>query len=194
MGVAHPSPIPSFDVQSAAGAGCRSFVTAEIASLSATGKPGPSPSDRSAPALSEEATEVDRRRPVPLGLAVRSLGRLAVCPGDREAGDRDCLASQRPPAVLHLEGAAGQSRASSRTETHPRPDPPDEPREPALGCPRHPWRITQTRHRHRRDQRHQVHGAHSQTAVTNLANLPEQSRQKPGIGGLFHGSDGFRVD
>jgi hypothetical protein len=115
MGVAHPSPIPSFDVQSAAGAGCRSFVTAEIASLSATVKPGPSPSDRSAPALSEEATELDRRRPVPLGLAVRSLGRLAVCPGDREAGDRDCLASQRLPAVLDLEGAAGQTRASSRT-------------------------------------------------------------------------------
>ena len=73
-------PIPSFDVQSAAGAGSPSFVTAEIASLSATGKPGPSPSDRRAPALSEEASEVDGPGPVLLGSAVR--GRVSP-PGNR---------------------------------------------------------------------------------------------------------------
>jgi hypothetical protein len=57
MGVAHPSPIPSFDVQSAAGVGCRSFVTAQIPNRTATGKLGPSPPDRRAPALGEEAAE-----------------------------------------------------------------------------------------------------------------------------------------
>ena len=31
MGVTYPGPIPSLDVESAAGVGCRSFVTAEIA-------------------------------------------------------------------------------------------------------------------------------------------------------------------
>ena len=70
MGVAHLPPIPASDARRALRAGWRPMVGVQIPSRTATGKPGPSPSDRGTPALDEEAAEVDRRGPVLLGLAV----------------------------------------------------------------------------------------------------------------------------
>jgi hypothetical protein len=50
-----------------------------------------SPSTQRFAALGE-ASEADRCGPIALGPAVAVVDRLAVCPGDRETGDGDCLA------------------------------------------------------------------------------------------------------
>src|SRR5260370_26362769 len=115
MKVAHPSTNPSFIAPCAGAAGCRSFLSAEIASRSPTGESGSSPSARCPPALRPQAAEAGRRRPILLGLAVQGLERLAIGAGDRETGNRNGLASQRFPTVLDLH------IAQPTTLTPPRP-------------------------------------------------------------------------
>ena len=72
-------------------------------------------------------------RSTPLGVAVRGLERLAICPGHRQAGNRHCLAPQGLPSVLDLEGPARPARPAGGPEGRSRTDPQDEPRESALG-------------------------------------------------------------
>src|SRR5260370_14896990 len=114
MKVAHPSTNPSFIAPCAGAGGCRSFLSAEIASRSPTGESGSSPSARCPPALRPQAAEAGRRRPILLGLAVQGLERLAIGAGDRETGNRDCLASQRFAIVLDLESSKRTTWTTAR--------------------------------------------------------------------------------
>jgi hypothetical protein len=91
------------------------------------------PPTRRSASVREEAA-VDRVRPVAVGLAEPSLGRLAVRSGNRETRNGHCLASQGLPAVLDLEGPARTTRTSAGLLGNPGTDPPDELGESALGC------------------------------------------------------------
>ena len=128
-------------------------------------------------------------RSTPLGVAVRVLDRLAICPGHRQAGNRHWLAPQGLPAVLDMESSSRPTWAPTGVERNSPTDSQDEPRESTLGRTPHPRRIAQTRHRYRRDQRGQVHGTQSEAAVANLADLPGESRQDHGVGRLLHRAD-----
>ena len=101
-GVAHPSPIPSFDVQSAARASWRPLVFVPGTRRSSIRKPGPPPPDRCPPALSQEATEAHRGRPHSVGVTMRRLERLAICFRDRQAGNGRRLASERLSPFLDM--------------------------------------------------------------------------------------------
>src|ERR1017187_8451551 len=127
--------------------------------------------------------------PTPVGVAVRSLERLAIRLGYRQAGDRYWLAPQRLPAVLDLEGSPRSARPAADFSGGSETDPHDEPRKSAVGRTPHPRRIAQTRHRYRRDQRRQVHRTHSEAAVAKLADIPGESRQDHGVGRLLHRPD-----
>src|SRR6266852_3219247 len=107
-----------------------------------------------------------------MGVAMRSLERLAICLGHRPAGNRHWLAPQGLPAVLDLESSPWPTWSPTGVERNPPTDSEDEPRESALGRTSHPRRIAQTRHRYRRDQRGQVHRTQSETAVAKLAHIP----------------------
>ena len=74
----------------------RTALQVEILALSA--------SDRCTPALRQQATEIDRGGRCVLGVAVLSLGRLAIRSGHRQTGDGYRLAPQRLPLVFDLEG------------------------------------------------------------------------------------------
>ena len=66
--------------------------------------PRPSPSTRRSAALCQ-ATQTDPGGSVPVGLAERSLERLAIQRLDHQSLDRDRLAPARLSPVLGLEGA-----------------------------------------------------------------------------------------
>src|SRR5260370_19154272 len=100
-----------------------------------------------------------------MGVAVRSLDRLAFVLGHRQTGNCHWLAPQGLPAVLDMESSSRPTRAPSGVERDSPTDSQDEPRESALGRAPHPRRIAQTRHRDRRDQRGQVHRTQSEAAV-----------------------------
>ena len=132
MGLAHFPQPPPIDVQSAARAGWRPLVIVPHTRRSSIRKPGPPPPDRCPPALSQEATEADRGRPYFVGLAVRSLERLATCFGDCQAGNGHRLASERLSPFLDMEGPTRPRRTTSSSKRGPRSDPKDEPRESAI--------------------------------------------------------------
>jgi hypothetical protein len=159
MGLAHFPQPPPIDVRSAACAGWRPLVCAPNPRHSSVRKPGPPPSDRDTPALSQEATEADCGRPHSVGLAVRSLERLAICPRHRQARNCHCMAPEGLSPFLDMEDPTRPSRTASSSKRGPRSDPQDESRESALGCSPHSRRTAQTGHRHRRDQRRPVHAA-----------------------------------
>src|SRR5215475_8951219 len=75
------------------------------------GKPCSAAPTRRAPPLGE-ATETHISRSNSVGLAVRSLERLAVLVAHRQARNRNWLASQGISIVLDLEGSAGPTRAT----------------------------------------------------------------------------------
>ena len=75
---------PPFGGQSLRAFRCRRLVAIEIASLAAIGEYRPSTSDRSPPALRQDAAETGCRGPVLLGLAVPGLKRLALGAGHRD--------------------------------------------------------------------------------------------------------------
>jgi len=97
MGFAHFHKPPPIDVQSAARAGWRTLVIVPHTRRSSIRKPGPPPADRCPPALSQEATEADRSRPYPVGLAMRRLERLAICFGETSVGQY-MLRHRKPPS------------------------------------------------------------------------------------------------
>src|ERR1035437_6846558 len=117
-----------------------------------------------------------------MGVAVRSLERLAICLGHRQAGNRHWLAPPGLPVVLDLESSSWPTRAPTGVERDSPTDSEDEPRESALGRAAHPRRIAETRHRYRRDQRGQVPRAQSEAALARLADIPGASRNKHGDG------------
>jgi len=146
MGLAHFPQPPPIDVRSAARAGWRPLVFVPGTRRSSVRKPGPPPSDRGPPALSQEAPEADRSGPYSVGLAMRRLERLAICFGDRQAGNGHRLAWQRLSPFLDMKDPTRPRRTASSSKRGPRSDPQDESRESALGCSPHSRRTAQTGH------------------------------------------------
>ena len=90
---------------------------------------------------------------------------------DRQAGDRDPLASCRLPNVLALEiktarwpskDPAGNPSAHSR----------DQSRQPIMGRTTASWRASQARHRCRANYRCKVYGEGKATAVPRVEDVP----------------------
>jgi len=81
------------------------------------GELGFTPPNRRAAAFRKKTSQVDSRRPPPLGLAVSRVERLELGAGHRSTRDGACLASRRLLLVLDLAGAArpsGTTRCFSR--------------------------------------------------------------------------------
>ena len=101
--------------------------------------------DRRAATRSPKAAQAEADRPVDLDLAFSRLERLAIRADHRQAGNRDCLASQGFSIVLDLEDAAWTTWPTRGLQGRPGVDPYHEPRESALGCAlvfinlRHSW-------------------------------------------------------
>lgn len=110
MGVACPLSIPTSGAQRTLCSGRRRVGGFQVPSRAPFGEPRP-PSPTRRPASLGEAAETDRRRSTLLGLAARSLGRLAICLGHRQAGDHHRLAPKRLPTVFDLGQA---ERAAAR--------------------------------------------------------------------------------
>ena len=60
-----------------------------------TGKPRLEATTRRLTSVRSQTAEVDARRPNPLGLVAARVGRLGICPEDRQGRDRRRLASQK---------------------------------------------------------------------------------------------------
>src|SRR5437867_3908278 len=135
MGLGHSPSFPRSNTWNANHAGCGPVVSLQNPSRSPVGEPcAPAPAGR--PALFGEETEVDTPRPACPGLAMRSVGWLALRTHHRQAGDCDRLAPERLPPFLDLEGPGWPARASVGSERRTCSDPSDEPSEPNLGRPR----------------------------------------------------------
>ena len=119
MGLAHFAQPPPIDVRNGARAGWRHLVSVPGTRRSSARKPGPPPSDRGTPALSQEATKADRNRPYSVGLAMRRLERVAICLGDRQAGNGHRLAPERLLPFLDMEDPTRPSRTASSSKRGP---------------------------------------------------------------------------
>src|SRR2546425_940385 len=88
---------------------------------------------RHAAAFRQKTSRVDSRRPLPLGLAVSRVERLALDASHGSTRDRHCLASCRLSPVLDLEGSARPTRTTGHLPRGSRSDPPDVSGESRLG-------------------------------------------------------------
>jgi hypothetical protein len=119
MGFAYFHKPPPIDVLSAARAGWRPLVFVPHTRRSSIRKAGPPPPDRCPPALSQEATEADCGRPYSVGLAVRSLQRLATCPRHRQARNCHCMAPEGLWPFLDMQDPTRPSRTASSSKRGP---------------------------------------------------------------------------
>ena len=90
---------------------------------------------------------------------------------DRQAGDRDPLASCRFPSALTLEIKTAL-RPSKDPAGNPSAHSRDESRQPFMGRTTASWRTSQARHRCRTNQRCKVYGKGKATAVPRVADVP----------------------
>ena len=127
---------------------------------------------RAPPARSLE-TEVVRRRPTALRLALSFVPVCVECRGHCPARDGHPLASGGLPPLLALEVALAWWAAKSSTGD-PAPDPRDEPGQPTLGRSPHPRRTAEARDRCRAVDGRQVHGEGRARAVADLEDFPAQ--------------------
>ena len=94
-----------------------------------------------------------------------------LCPSVRQAAvvfkpeTLGALASERVPSVLALE-VAPSCRPARGPGRHPRFDPDNQPRQPAVGCATYPWRTAETWHRHRPVDGRQVHVTASRPSLS----------------------------
>jgi hypothetical protein len=115
--------------------------------------------------------EAEDGGPTALRLALSAVSVAEERHHDHSARDCHAMASIGFPAVLALEvPLSGRSAESARGT--PAADPGDEPGQPTLGCPAHPWRIAEARDRDRSVDGRQVHGQGWARAVTKLEDLP----------------------
>lgn len=122
MGFACYSSNPPFGGQRVSGVGRCPFGNLQIPGRTPSGEPGtPAPAQR--PAALCEAAETDRRRSAPVGMALRDLGRLALDPVHRQAGNRHCLAQKGLPSVPDVEDPAREARKADGPERYPGTDP-----------------------------------------------------------------------
>ena len=131
----------------------------------------PSPSARCSPAR-HKAPATSATRPDSLGLAVTALVRLARELDNREARDSDSLAPRRLQAVLALEVAEAEARASEDQRGYPQPDSADVSRERHVGRAWDPLRTTTARLRRSRIDGCGVHDPQSQTACPSVSFRP----------------------
>src|SRR5580700_667106 len=90
---------------------------------------------------------------------------------DRQAGDRDPLASCRLPSVLALEIKTAQwpsKDPAGNPSAHSR----DQSRQPIVGRTTDSWRASQARHRCRTNHRCKVYGEGKATAVARVEDVP----------------------
>src|SRR5258707_12884582 len=90
---------------------------------------------------------------------------------DRQAGDRDPLASCRLPSVLALEIKTAQWPSKDRAgdpSAHSR----DQSRQPIVGRTTDSWRASQARHRSRTNHRCKVYGEGKATTVPRVEDVP----------------------
>jgi hypothetical protein len=99
----------------------------------AVGKLGASSSNRSSSALGQETPALEQLGSSVLDWAFSCVDRVAVCPGDRQAGYSHCQASEGISNVLDLEGPAGSDRSAGGLSGHSRADPPHQRRKSRLG-------------------------------------------------------------
>src|ERR1700730_17471865 len=102
-----------------------------------------------------------------VSVGARRAGRFE----DRQAGDRDPLASCRFPSVLALE-----IKTAPRPAEDPAGDPSsrsrDESRQPIMGRTTDPWRASEARHRCWANHRCKVYGEGKATAVPRVEGVP----------------------
>ena len=112
MELASPLSSPPPGARGASYLSRRRFSCLQVSSHAPPGESRTSAPTRSAATLGEAAFPYISRS-TPVGVAVRSLERLAVRPGYCQAGDRYWLAPQRLPAVLDLEGSPWSARPAA---------------------------------------------------------------------------------
>src|SRR3979411_2166092 len=107
---------------------------------------------------------------------------------DRQAGDRDPLASCRLPSVLAVEIKTAHW-PSKDTPGNPSAHSRDQSRQPIVGRTTASWRASQARHRCRTNHRCKVYGEGKATAVPRVEDIPSQSRRRHRVDGPVRGSD-----
>src|SRR5260370_1646950 len=95
----------------------------------ATGDHRPPPPTWRTATLGEEA-EAQSLRPVPVGLVLWSLGRMAFGSLHRQTGNRHRVAPEGISTVLDLEGSPRPTRPPTGVEGSTQTDSQDEPRQP----------------------------------------------------------------
>ena len=110
----------------------------QIASGPPSGEPRSSPPARRPASFGEEA-ETDCARSAPLGVAVRSLERLAFRTDYGPAGNRHWLAPEGLSAFLEVENPSRPAWSPKRSKRRPPTDPHHEPGKPAVGRASHSW-------------------------------------------------------
>ena len=125
-------------------------------------------------AVRASQAQVTHSRSADLRLAVPAVPVAARSCGHLPARDAGTLASEWLPPVLALE-VRSPRRPAGDPGRDPQSGPGRQPRQPALGCATHSWRVDETRCRHRPINRRQVHASASPPAFSGLAGLPAQS-------------------
>jgi hypothetical protein len=121
-----------------------------------------------------------RKSPQRLTAAASTVRYLPGCIGwhpafwrfeDRQAGDRDPVASCRLPSVLALDIKTARW-PSKDPAGNPSAHSQDESRQPIMGRSTASWRASQARHRCRTNHRCKVYGEGKATAVPRVEDVP----------------------
>src|ERR1700694_1132274 len=141
-----------------------------VASVAASRDLDASSSTQRAATKIAAATNFHQHRPSGICRVVSAVTWRAGRFEDRQAGDRDPLASCRLPSVLALE-----IKTARRPAEDPAGDPSsysrDESRQPTMGRTTDPWRASQARHRCRTNHRCKVYGEGKATAVPRVEDV-----------------------
>ena len=114
-------------------------------------------------------TSAPFRRPAPVGLALPSAAAGPRNLGTRQTGDCGQVASKRLSDLLAM--AVTLSRTAQDERRNTRPDPSNEPRQPALGRTSRPRRTAQARHRGQSGHRWKVSASAPEGSLPDLAQL-----------------------
>src|SRR3981189_3043101 len=135
-----------------------------VASVAARRDLDASSSTQRAAAYIAAATNLPQHRPSGICRVVSAGTWRAGRFEDRQAGDRDSLASCRLPSVLALEIKTARW-PSNNPAGNPSSHSQDEARQPIVGRTTDSWQASQARHRCRANHRCKVYGEGEETAV-----------------------------
>src|SRR6478752_6545559 len=142
-----------------------------VASLAASRDLDASSSTQRAATQIAAATNLHQHRPSGICRVVSAGTWRAGRFEDRQAGDRDPLASPRLPSALALEIKTAQwpsKDPAGNPSAHSR----DESRQPIMGRTTASWRASQARHRCGTNHRCKVYGEGKATAVPRVEDVP----------------------